>query len=64
MRDENPGLSSESIETIFGVKRLTLMQIRIRDPKSGIRKLGSGIWVKHLGSATLCVGRTISFSCD
>jgi hypothetical protein len=47
----NPDHISESLETNFwGLKYLNYL-MRIRDP--GWRKLESGIWDKHPGSATL-----------
>ncbi len=43
----NPDHISQRLETIFWVK------IRIRDPRSGWKKMGAGIRDKHPGSATL-----------
>jgi hypothetical protein len=57
-----PDRTSESLESIFGVKIPKFFDaIRIRDPGicltldqgSGIEKIRSGIRDKHLGSATL-----------
>jgi hypothetical protein len=46
----NPDHTSESLQTIFGLKYLN-SSMQIRDP--GWKKVGSGIQDKHPGSATL-----------
>jgi hypothetical protein len=51
-----PDHFAESLETVFWVKKNSLIRIRIRDlldPGSGMEKFGSRIRDKHPRSATL-----------
>jgi hypothetical protein len=48
-----PDHISESLETIFGLKRLGLFDADLFDHESGMEKFGSGIRDKQPGSATL-----------